>query len=88
MKQVSDIFAVAPFKTVARRVLGNTSKTIPILAPFFLRSWLRSGGRGPTRGTFFPAWGLLPQSAAKSKEKAGPELDYRTSNFRPSLGCS
>ena len=25
---------------------------------------------------FFPAWGLVPRSAAKSEEKTGPELDY------------
>ena len=25
---------------------------------------------------FFPTWGLVPWSAAKSKEKTGPELDY------------
>ena len=30
---------------------------------------------------FFPAWGLVPRSAAKSEEKKVPELDY-------SLHCS
>ena len=25
---------------------------------------------------FFPAWGLVPRSTAKSEEKTGPELDY------------
>ena len=30
----------------------------------------------------FPAWGLVPRSAAKSEEKTGPELDKGASFYK------
>ena len=57
----------------------------PVLAPFLLRSSLRSGG--PPAEIFFPALGLVPRSAAKSEVKTEPELDFMVilkQNYPPS----
>ena len=34
---------------------------------------------------FFPAWGLVPRSTAKSEEKTGPELDCDYHSVRITL---